>query len=208
MPYIATYTGRKFKYDSDTPDVSIIDIAHHLALVNRFSGASRFPYSVAQHSCLVTRLVARAGGDVTTQLQALVHDAHEAYMSDIPTPYQAWVASMQPEDWVEVIEHSKYLLDERIYAALNIPPPNHEQRKMIKEADQTAFVIEASQVFVTKPDWISDWAKMRGVNMQTIGEIVSELHWRDAKAEFTAAYGDLRAKYLAGTTQGEFACSA
>lgn len=51
--FICTYTGRKFyPLDPRPEDVCIEDIAHALALVNRFGGHTRVPYSVAQHSVL------------------------------------------------------------------------------------------------------------------------------------------------------------
>jgi len=62
-------------------DICIEDIAHHLALINRFNGATKRPISVAQHSVYVARLCWDLSWE--TQLQALLHDATEAYLGDI-----------------------------------------------------------------------------------------------------------------------------
>ncbi len=50
-----TYTGRMVSLlDPKPEDICIEDVAHHLAIVNRFGGATREPYSVAQHAVLVS----------------------------------------------------------------------------------------------------------------------------------------------------------
>jgi len=66
--------------------VAIEDIAHHLALINRFTGATSRPYSVAEHSLLCCEIAARAGASPIVQLAALMHDAHEAYVTDLSSP--------------------------------------------------------------------------------------------------------------------------
>jgi 5'-deoxynucleotidase YfbR-like HD superfamily hydrolase len=43
-------------------------------------------YSVAQHSVLVSGIAAAAGGDVEDVFAALMHDASEAYLEDMPHP--------------------------------------------------------------------------------------------------------------------------
>lgn len=60
-------------------DVDIRDIAHHLARINRFGGATKRPVSVAQHSVYVSRIVPRE----CCSLQGLLHDATEAYLGDV-----------------------------------------------------------------------------------------------------------------------------
>jgi hypothetical protein len=62
------------------------DIAHHLAQINRFTGACSRPYSVAEHSLLVERIGARRGASPILRLALLMHDAHEAYTSDLSSP--------------------------------------------------------------------------------------------------------------------------
>lgn len=80
--YIRTYTGRKFYPLEPRPgDVDIYDIAHALAQNCRYTGHTRWHYSVAQHSMYVAEMLPRE-----FKLWGLLHDASEAYMSDIARP--------------------------------------------------------------------------------------------------------------------------
>jgi 5'-deoxynucleotidase YfbR-like HD superfamily hydrolase len=49
-------------------------------------GHSRAFYSVAQHSVIVSELVEQHGGDAEDAFAALMHDATEAYLGDMPHP--------------------------------------------------------------------------------------------------------------------------
>lgn len=78
-PYITTYTGKQVNpLDPPLQLIDIRDIAHSLALINRFNGHSQEPISVAQHSVYVSRLCAGPYA-----LQGLLHDASEAYLGDV-----------------------------------------------------------------------------------------------------------------------------
>ena len=53
--WIETYSGKRFYILDPRPqDVDIVDIAHALSLLTRFTGHTREFYSVAQHSVLVS----------------------------------------------------------------------------------------------------------------------------------------------------------
>src|SRR5262245_34907674 len=76
-----TYTGRLVDLTNLSPDdIDIRDIAHALANANRWMGHSRFPFSVAQHSVMVSMLCP------LNRLWGLLHDASEAYCSDLARP--------------------------------------------------------------------------------------------------------------------------
>ncbi|QDT94188.1 HD domain-containing protein [Gimesia algae] len=77
-----TNSGVEFNLTNiDSTQIDINDIAHHLSLINRFAGAMEVPYSVAQHSVIVSRIV-----HPRFALPALLHDAAEAYIGDISAP--------------------------------------------------------------------------------------------------------------------------
>lgn len=83
LPIISTYTGKQVDLLNPNPDdICIEDIAHHLALMNRFNGSTSRPYSVGAHSVYIARHL------VSPELafQALMHDADEAYLGDVVKP--------------------------------------------------------------------------------------------------------------------------
>lgn len=81
--WVQSFTGRKiFPLDLRPEDVAIEDVAHALACQARFSGhTKRGPYSVAQHSVLVS-----LNADPADALWGLLHDASEYVLQDIPRP--------------------------------------------------------------------------------------------------------------------------
>lgn len=84
---LKTKTGLLLDYMNIAKNsISIYDIAHSLSLICRFNGHCKYFFSVAQH-CLFTSWYAnKLGYDYRIQMCALLHDAQEAYVCDLPTP--------------------------------------------------------------------------------------------------------------------------
>jgi uncharacterized protein len=86
-PYLQTVSGRWVNpFDPDPDQFDAGDIARALANQCRFGGHCRVFYSVAQHSVLVSQVVEQRGGDAEDAFAALMHDATEAYLGDMPHP--------------------------------------------------------------------------------------------------------------------------
>lgn len=113
-------------------DITIEDIAHNLAILPRFVGNTSRPISVAEHSILVMQMVEEAGASPIVMLQALLHDATEAYMGDIPAPVKAMVPEIRhfEQDYLWPVIAEKFGLP-------------LEMDRLIKRADWTAFYVEA-----------------------------------------------------------------
>ncbi len=85
MSYIATSTEKHIDFVNITPDqICIEDIARGLSNECRFAGQLESFYSMAQHSVYVSQIV-----PPEYALEALLHDAAEAYIKDIPSPLKA-----------------------------------------------------------------------------------------------------------------------
>lgn len=142
--WIQTFTGRAFWPLDPRPDeVHIADIAHALAHQCRYAGHVRKFYSVAEHSVLMARVVSPKH-----RLWALLHDASEAYLVDLPRPvkremprYQqaeAWVMAavcarygLAPEMPREVhLADGRILTDERQQAMADPPMPWREEERV------------------------------------------------------------------------------
>lgn len=85
--WIHTFSGGRFwPMDPHAEDVEIVDIAHSLAMQCRFAGHCIRFYSVAEHCVLLSRVVPPLHA-----LWALLHDASEAYLVDVPRPVKPYL---------------------------------------------------------------------------------------------------------------------
>jgi uncharacterized protein len=85
--WILTYTGKHFfPLEPNCEDIDILDIAHALSNICRFTGHCREFYSVAQHSVMVAELLWNQHLDYEMALAGLLHDASEAYLIDVARP--------------------------------------------------------------------------------------------------------------------------
>lgn len=87
---IRTFTGIYMNVFEPTFEmIDIRDIAHSLSNQPRFGGHLPVSYSVARHSLNCAYLIK----DDNLKLDALLHDASEAYLMDIPKPIKNRLAN-------------------------------------------------------------------------------------------------------------------
>jgi hypothetical protein len=85
--WIQTALGQQFwPIDPRADEIEPEDVAHALSMLCRFGGHCLRFYSVAEHSVLLARAVAPEH-----RLWALLHDASEAYLVDIPRPLKPFL---------------------------------------------------------------------------------------------------------------------
>lgn len=134
--YFNTVSGMKISIKNPTVEsIEIEDIAHALSNICRFGGHTPYFYSVAQHSLLVMRLAEYSNEPPETQLAALMHDATEAYVSDMIKPIKEIVGQPYKEieaGFAKVISY-KYDVD-------------MDCRK-VKQYDRTVLEIEHARFF-------------------------------------------------------------
>jgi hypothetical protein len=102
---IRTYTGEIFDVLNPDPElICIEDIAHALGNLCRFGGHTRRFYSVGQHAFLCATLAPEP-----LKLAALLHDASEVYLVDVPSPIKQLLPQYQEmEDRLMQIIAKKY----------------------------------------------------------------------------------------------------
>lgn len=137
QPFVITQSGRRFTFNApDLCDVDIKDIAAHLCKICRFAGATSTHYSVAQHSVLVADIVYTRTRRADAALAALMHDAHEAYIGDVPGPLRrAFLPAVERiADDVQAVIHQQLGL---------LWPVPAEDAQIIDIADCIALASEA-----------------------------------------------------------------
>jgi hypothetical protein len=148
--WIQTARGRQFwPIDPRADEVFIDDIAHALSMLCRFGGHCLHFYSVAEHSVLLSRAAAPEN-----KLWALLHDASEAYLVDVPRPLKPFLHGYQEAE-------SKIMraVCERFGLDSDMPPA-------VKDADKRILFDERTQNMATAPvRWASD-AEPIGVTLQ------------------------------------------
>lgn len=142
-PYLITYTGKKFHFlKPDPEEITIFDIAHHLSQLCRWTGASRHFFSVAQHSLAVERVVERRKVSRTVRLQALLHDASEAYMADLNRPVKRAC-----KDYMAIEKGVR----EAIMLRYSLPT---ELDDRVTQADESMQHTEAQALLPVAPGWL------------------------------------------------------
>lgn len=80
---VRTFMGKMVDpFDPDPDQISLVDIAHSLGNLCRWNGHTMKFYSVAEHSIFVQNMVQSR----EDKLAAMLHDASEAYISDVTRP--------------------------------------------------------------------------------------------------------------------------
>jgi 5'-deoxynucleotidase YfbR-like HD superfamily hydrolase len=173
---MGTWSGQAYyPCDPRAAEVRIEDIAHALSHLCRFGGHSNWFYSVAEHSVYVSQVVPPEHA-----LQALLHDATEAYCVDVPRPLKI----MMPE--YAKIEHKNWLA---IAERFDLPVEMHPS---VKQADNDVLLAEKKVLMLDSddPDLREAWKLVSGVEARVKVRILSAV---DARRVFLERF-----RYLTG----------
>lgn len=131
---IYTYSGVSFSPLSPCmEDISPVDIAHALSYMCRANGHFKSFYSVAQH-CLQCETEARERGySREVRLACLIHDASEAFISDITRPVKRTLTQYK-----EIEER----LQRVIYQRFGIDPDDEAIMAAVSEIDDAMLYYE------------------------------------------------------------------
>jgi uncharacterized protein len=136
--YIQVYSGNRFYILDPRPeDINIVDIAHSLSNLCRFTGHGERFYSVAEHSIHCARVARKLGLSTLHQLYALGHDASESVMNDLARPVKQNIPQYKE------IENKIMSV---MWEAMGIPKPNKDDYEIVKLIDNTLLVHEMEQL--------------------------------------------------------------
>lgn len=132
--YITTYSKIHFTpLEPKEEQIQVEDIAHAQSLMTRANG--HFPefYSVAQHSIACGKEAAAREYSDRLVLACLLHDASEAYLSDITRPVKGELEGYRRIE--EVLQNAIY---RRFLGSL----PTEEEAEAIRSVDDTCLYYE------------------------------------------------------------------
>lgn len=141
MTWLGTNSGKKIDLlKPDPAQIEIDDIAQALSFVPRFMGQTDTFYSVLTHSVNVASLV-----PPQFKLAALLHDATEAYIGDVPTPLK------------DLLGNSYRDVEARLAMAIGtrfgVRCFLHSLPDVIREADRIMLVTEHHLLQKKAADW-------------------------------------------------------
>lgn len=190
MTWMITATGRDFHLSGAASlgnQIDLHDIAHALAQINRYTGHTSRPYSVAEHSLLVADIAAHHGATPMLQFGALMHDAHEAYTGDVSSPVKwalgnAWASF---EGGIERTVRRHFKLD-GVFAS---------QGHLIKHYDLVALATERRDLTAFDAERNAAWPVLQGVqpwHMADLNDNAGMLDWTVWRDLFVARAEELQ----------------
>lgn len=179
-PWFITYSGGKyFLTEPRLRDIHIVDIAHALALINRFGGHTQVPYSVGQHSMYVVKMLQLMTKDPLVHLHGLLHDASEFVLGDVVRP----------------LKHSmpQYLALEAktqalILRKLGVSDLKLAEELLVKTADNRVLLAERREIIKLCPH---RWAYL---NEKPAPFKIEPENWRRTEQRFLSEFHSLKAK--------------
>lgn len=169
--WMQTATGRQFwPMDPRPHEVSIEDIAHALSLLCRFGGHCLRFYSVAEHCVLLAR-----AAPAQFKLWALLHDASEAYIVDVPRPLKPFLVN-----YAQAEAAVMRAIEFRFGLHLGMPD-------QVKKLDRAILVDEMRQNMAPAP---AAWTSLEGV--EPLGVVLQFWTPRQARIEFLREFRNIK----------------
>lgn len=159
---VITHSGAEVWPDNDGVP-TLQDIGRGLGRTARFAGQTERLYSVLAHTCVVAELV-----QPENRIHALLHDAPEAIVGDVPTTWKT--------DAARAYEHD---LTQRIYRSLELAPPTEPALADVARADYLALIAEAHVLGHANPGWWDEEPDPKAVRLTERALSWSRRHERD-----------------------------
>jgi uncharacterized protein len=186
-PYLQTVSGRWVDpFDPDPEQIELADIARALANQCRFGGHCRTFYSVAQHCVIISELIEEAGGSADEALAALMHDAAEAYLGDLPHPIK------HRSELGTAFREAEQPLEQTIRARFAITDPS----TAVKRVDRALLATERRTF--SAETW--HWPELAGV--EPLDVMIDAWSPDEAAEAFACRFEELDARRRSARSQG------
>lgn len=162
--------------DANVKEINIDDICHSLSNTGRFNGHCSVFYSVAQHSVIVSHILEKASFSKTVLLAGLLHDAHEAYLGDMPSPLKKIFT-----DFAQISDELQLIINKVFEIKIS-----EEDAWEVKKADYKAFHAEVRDLVPNKAGWT--WPE----NFDEWQETILPLNPLESKALFMKRFLELK----------------
>ncbi len=181
---ITTFTGRRIDvFALRVEDVDLVDIAHALSQLCRWTGHTTEFYSVAQHSVLVCDRLWIRTGSPRIALTGLLHDAAEAYLGDMASP-------LKHTPWADGYRQLEADVTQVIARRFDLPLD--DLSPLVHEADLEVLATEARDLMP-----LSD----RVTEFEPLGAPILPLSSRVAERAFRRAWDFHSVAVLAGAVR-------
>lgn len=194
-PWIEMFSGTAVDLIQPDPEtIRLDDIAHHIARIHRYTGGTE--WSVAAHSLCVAMLV-----PAEFRLEALLHDAHEAYVGDVSSPMKAAMRSLtfikareppnyEPVSAFDLIEES---FERVVREKFGLPPEKsdevHRADMVMRATERRVFLRNSPKAWEGLPEPTTDarvyeymrhlWERPFGAEFRWMADVSAEMRKRD-----------------------------
>lgn len=176
-PWMQTYSGRQFYPLNPSPnDVDIKDIAQALSQMCRFNGHTDLFYSVGQHCVEVSQAVPGKFA-----LQALLHDAAEAYVGDMIRPLKHGVPALY-DVYAPIEDDILACVMERFSLPTKLP-------QEVEDADLLVLATEARDVM---GHLVADWE----LGVKPLNRSIVPLDALSTKVYFMQRFTELHTRHV------------
>lgn len=180
MTVMNTYSNKQFNpLKIDEADICLEDISHALSLLCRGGGHVKHFYSVAQHSINCMHEAKARNYSLKVQLACLLHDASEAYISDIIRPVK-----VQLPNYYQIEAH----IMEKIFSKFNLSDLDVHEAKLWKQIDDQILNYELKYLLSHNGDLF--------LHPLSSKPDFSPKDWQDVEKEFNFYADDLVNKLL------------
>lgn len=175
MKMMNTYTNKQFDpLKINEADICLEDISHALSLLCRGGGHVKYFYSVAQHAINCMHEAKARNYPLKIQLACLLHDASEAYLSDIIRPVK-----MHLPEYYQI----ETMIMAKIFSKFKLANLDEKENSMWQQIDDDILQYELKYL-------INDKINQQLPPLSSKPDLLQK-NWQDVEKEFNFYASDL-----------------